>query len=148
MSLVAIRKSRRARAVAEDILLERLPIDLERDGLEAGVAFDGEGQLGIVPVFTLGPEDFHLDRLGNAWKVGWRYFWMHPAIGAGAIVSVRADGKRSPQLSRYQWGKKALGYADRLDQTVERYRDAPGRQRMRILRLAPLLFPNGGNLGD
>lgn len=138
MALVAVRESMRARAVAENILLERLPLDLARGGYDAAAAFDGKGQIGIVPVFTLGPDDLRLDALHSAWKVGWRYFWVHPAINVGAIMSIRPDGKKHPQLARYQWGKRAAEYANQLDRLVDQLKDAPGRQRLRILRLAPL----------
>lgn len=138
MGLVAVRESMRARAVAENILLERLPIDLAQGGFDAAAAFDGEGQLGVLPVFTLSADNLRLDALRDAWKVAWRYFWVHPAIDVGAVISVRPDGRKRPLLARYQWGKGAAEYANRLDGLVDQFEDAPGRQRLRILRLAPL----------
>ncbi|MBB4099219.1 hypothetical protein [Sphingomonas kyeonggiensis] len=138
MALVAVRESMRARVLAENVLLERLVVDLGRDGFDPAVAFDGEGRLGVVPVFTLGPGDLRVEKLGNAWKAGWRYFWIHPAIDVGAVISIARDGKGAPQLLRYQWGGLATEYAGRLDRLVQGCLDLAGRQRLRILRLAPL----------
>lgn len=138
MGLVAVRESKRARSVAETILLERLPVDLSQNEFDATSAFDGEGQLGVLPVFTLGAEQLSVEALGDAWKVGWRYFWVHPAFNLGAIISIRPDERRHPQLARYQWGEKAAQYASRLDSLVAQFKGTPGRQRLRILRLASL----------